>query len=130
MKILRVIPVEQGTLNEAFCDSSGRRGKFADFEVLEMWPPLSQPQKPRGNDEENTFPWWKLLGSLLSLLETALFPGFSLSEAMQLRGCFDKEISSGEREDGKIWGLSAQKEPQRLPEVSVPAHSHPQWVQV
>lgn len=44
INILRVIPVEQDTLNEAFCASSGTREKFADFEVLEMWPPLQQPQ--------------------------------------------------------------------------------------
>lgn len=83
INILRVIPVEQDTLNEAFCAGSGRRGKFADFRVLGLWPPLQQPQKPCGNYKENKFPSHKSLVSLLSLLEMALFPDFSLSEAMQ-----------------------------------------------
>lgn len=124
INISRVIPVEQDTLNEAFCASSGTRGKFAHVKVLEMWPPLQQPQNLVEMTRKTNFH----RGNCLARCCPSRRRHFSLILAF-LKQCSNTAVLTrksalGNMRMGGIWGLTAQKEPQQLPRVSIPDHSH------
>lgn len=133
INILRVIAVEQDTLNEAFCASSGTREKFADFEVLEMWPPLQQPQNLAEMTRKTNFH----RGNRLAPCCPSRRRHFSLILAF-LKQCSNTALGLF-WQGNQLWGtwgweafggLIAQKEPQQLPRVSIPDHSHSQRVQI